>query len=156
MYKRQVPGIEMVGSTVLPVVLLPEDRARDIAVRPVRGLSYAFILGASVSRTNNSVISLGEGNGFQASPGSPWVPFQPRSVATKRPWDTVCAMQPAGDNPPTVVFPPPSVPQLLVCSVGQAACEDDGTLQWEFRLSRPVEVAGFVGCLLYTSPSPRD
>ena len=71
----KVPGMEIVATTVLPVVLPPEDRARDIAVRVVRGLPYAFILGASFFRTNSSVISLGEGKGFQASPGSPWVPF---------------------------------------------------------------------------------
>ena len=57
----KVPGMEIVGTTVLPVVLPPEDRARDIAVRVVRGLPYAFILGASFFRTNSSVISLGEG-----------------------------------------------------------------------------------------------
>ena len=70
----KVPGMEMVGTTVLPVVLPPEDRARNIAVRVVRLLPYAFILGASFFRTNSSVISLGEGKGFQVSPGSPWVP----------------------------------------------------------------------------------
>ena len=32
-----------------------------------------------------------------------------------------------------------------MCSVGQAAWEDDGRLQWEFRLSRQVEVGEFVG-----------
>ena len=38
----KAPGMEIVGTTVLPVVLPPEDRARDIAVRVVRGLPYAF------------------------------------------------------------------------------------------------------------------
>ena len=114
---------------MFPVVLPPEDRARDITFSAVRGLPYVYTLGASFFRTNNSVILLGEGNGFQALPGSPWVPFQPRSAATKRSWDTYRAMQHAADNPPTLVSPPPSVPPLPVCSVGQVAWEDDGTLQ---------------------------
>ncbi|CAN0570094.1 unnamed protein product, partial [Laminaria digitata] len=53
----KVPGMEIMGSTVLPIVLPPEDRARDISVRVVKGLPYAFILGASFFRTNDSVIA---------------------------------------------------------------------------------------------------
>ncbi|CAN0498611.1 unnamed protein product, partial [Laminaria digitata] len=109
------------------------------------GLPYAFILGANFFRTNDSVIALGEG-GFQPSPGAPWVPFQPHSAATKRLWDLYCAMQPlATDNSLPDAPAPQPVPSLPLCSVGQAAWEDDGTLQWELRLSRHVNVEGFVG-----------
>ena len=34
---------------------------------------------------------------------------------------------------------------LPACSIGQAAREDDGTLQWEWGLAKPAEVDGFVG-----------
>ena len=95
----KVPGMEIMGSTVLPIVLPPEDRAQDIPVRIVRDLSYAFILGASYFRANSSVISLGEGKGFQPSPGALWVPFQPRRAATKQSWDRYCALKLAADNP---------------------------------------------------------
>ena len=140
----KVPGMEIMGSTVLPIVLPPEDRARDIAVRIVRDLPYAFILGASFFRAINSVISLGEGKWFQPSPDAPWVPFQPRSAAAKQLWGLYCAMQPlaTATDSSTPLAPVPSLP---LCSVGQAAWKDDRTLQWELWLSLHVNVEGFVG-----------
>ena len=50
---------------MLPIVLPPEDRARDTVVGIVKDLPYAIILGAIVFMANNNVISLGEGKGFQ-------------------------------------------------------------------------------------------
>lgn len=81
---------------MLPIVQSPEDRARDILVRVVRDLTYAFILGPRFFRANNSVTSLGVGKGFHPSPESPW--------------DIYYTIQPAADNPPPLVPPPPSVP----------------------------------------------
>ena len=83
----KVPGMEIIGSTMLPIALPLEDKARDISVRIVRDFPYDFILGASLFRSNNSVISLGEGKGFQPSPGAPWVPFRARSAASEQSWD---------------------------------------------------------------------
>ena len=136
--------MKIVGSTVLPLVLPPDDKPRNISVRIVRDLPYAFILGASFFKLHSSVISLGEGKGFQPSPGAPWVTFQPRSATTKHSWDRYSAIQPANDlfKPASA---PPLAPPLPACSVGQAAWEDGGTLRWELQLSRRVEVAGFVG-----------
>ena len=132
------------GTSLLPAVLPPEAKARNISVRIVRNLPYAFILGARFFRSHSSVISLGEGKGFHPSPGASWVPFQPRSAVTKHSWDLYCAMQPA-DDLLTPALAPPLAPPLPACSVGQAAWEDDGALQWELPLSRRVKVAGFVG-----------
>ena len=59
-------------------------------------------------------------------------------------------MKPTTDDPLTPSItgthtPLAPFPSLPMCSAGQAAWEDDGTLQWELRLSQPVEVAGSVG-----------
>ena len=141
---RIVPEMEIVVSTLLPVVLPPEAKARKISVRIVRDLPYAFILGAKFFRCHSSIISLRERKGFQPSPEVPWVSYQPRSAATTQSWDRYCAIQRADDFF-TPASAPPLGPPLPVCSVGQAAWDDDGTLQWELRLTRRVEVAGFVG-----------
>lgn len=48
----------------------------------------------------------------------------------------------------TLAPPPgvePDIPELPVCSLGQAAWEDDVPLQWELRLVNNAEVGGFVG-----------
>ena len=53
----------------------------------------------------------------------------------------------------------PVAPSLPACFVGQAAWEDDGTLQWELRLSRQVNVAGFVGIVVegyVRAPQPSE
>ena len=107
-------------------------------------MPHAFIMGASVFRTHSSVILLGEGKGFQPSPWAPLVPFQPRSAATKHSWDRHCEMQPA-DDLFTPASAPPIAPPMPACSVGQAAWDDDGTLQWELQLLRRVEAARLVG-----------
>ena len=114
------------GSTVLLIVLPPEDKARAISVWIVRDLPYAFILGATCLRSNNSVISLGEGKGFTPSSGAPWVPFKPHRVASKHSWDQYCAVNPTTDDPFTPSLtgrhtPLAPVPSFPMCSVGQAA-----------------------------------
>ena len=38
-----VPGMQILGSTVLPIVFPPEDRVRNILVRVVQDLPYGFI-----------------------------------------------------------------------------------------------------------------
>lgn len=136
----KVPGIEIIGSTVLLSILPPEDTARGMLVRVVRGLPYVFILRASYFRANNKTMSLREGKGFQPSLRARWVPFQPRGATTKPSYDVYGAIQPAPDTPPPIAPSPLSVPSLPVCPVGQAAWQDDGTLQWEFRLQQAVEV----------------
>lgn len=54
---RKVRDMAILGSTVLPIVLPPNDNAKNISVRVVQGLPYAFILEASFFRLNRSVIS---------------------------------------------------------------------------------------------------
>ena len=60
--------MEVVGSTVLPVVFPPDDKARNTSVRVVRGLPYALSLRASFIRSRSSVLLLRDGKGFQPSP----------------------------------------------------------------------------------------
>lgn len=96
-------------------------------------------------RSNGSVISLGQGKGFQPSRRSlrgchsrfqtPLVRARAHCIARYR-----C---PLTTLPRQLVFPR-TLP-LPACSIGQAAREDDGTLQWEWGLAKPAEVDGFVG-----------
>ena len=86
--------MQILGSTVLPIVFPPEDRVRNILVRVVEDRPNGFISGASFFRANGSVISLEKGKGFQPSPGAPWVPFQSRSTGGKRPKEAYCAVRP--------------------------------------------------------------
>ena len=53
---NKIPGMEIMGSTVLPTVVPPENRTGNIAFRIVKDLPYAFILGASFFKPNSSTI----------------------------------------------------------------------------------------------------
>ena len=46
----------------------------------------------------------------------------------------------------------PKIPAGIM-ELGNSVWEDEGTLHWKLRIAKDVEVPG---CLLYTSPSPRD
>lgn len=69
--------MEIVGSTVLPVVLPQEDQDRNISIRIVHDFPYALNVGASFFRLRGTVFLLGECKVFHPSPGVPWVPLQP-------------------------------------------------------------------------------
>lgn len=70
--------MEIIGSIGLPIALSPEDKAQDMSIRIVWGMSCAFMMGVRFSRSNGSVLSPGEGKGFPPSPRAQWVPFQAR------------------------------------------------------------------------------
>ena len=116
----------ILGSTVLPIVFPPEDHARNAPVRVVQDPPYMFILGASFVRVNKRVISLDKSEGFRPSPEVPWVSFQSRSAGGKRSKEAYGEVRP----PPSWV--PTDLPPLPSSSLGQAAWEDDGTVQWNF------------------------
>lgn len=63
--------MESLGSTVLPIVLPPDDKARNILVRIVRDLPYAFILRESLFWSTRRFISLVERQGVSAVVWSP-------------------------------------------------------------------------------------
>lgn len=155
----KVRGMEIVGSTVLPMVFAPEDKVGNVPVRVVRGLPYGFILGASFFSANKSVISFERNAGFRSSPGALWVPFERNPHYTKA-WDTYCALRPLAtpSNTDDPVFPPtPHVSQ--VPPLGNAAWEDDRTLQWDLRLAEEAVVPGFVRQALechVTGPQPKE
>ena len=116
-----VPGMQIVGWTVLKIVFPREDCVRNILVRVVPDLPYRFILGASFFRANRSVISIEKGKGFQPSPGAPWLPFQSRSAGSKRSKEAYCAVRTPDIARPSHPGVEPDIPELPVCSLGQAA-----------------------------------
>lgn len=75
------------------------------------------------------------------------MPYQLRSSATKYSWDRYFAIKPTVGYSPLLTFCPAPllVPSLPMCSMGQAVGQDDGTLQWELRLSQQVGMPGLVG-----------
>ena len=93
----KVPGMTILGSTVLSIVLPPDDHVKNISVRVIQGLPYAFILVSGFVRANSSAISPGKGKGLLPSPGAPWVPFQLRNATGKKSRAVYGALQTSTD-----------------------------------------------------------
>ena len=58
-----IPNMEVVGSTVLPIVLQREDKDRNISVLIVRDLAHAFVSRARFFRSDSCGILVRGGQG---------------------------------------------------------------------------------------------
>ena len=135
-----VAPMRVLGSTVIPVVFLPDDCIRPIPVRVVHALPYGFILGARFFRTNRSILDFEHLRGFKPTPSSRWVPFR-RNSGMIRPkdgsyWKRFCALTGDEESGYTGYEDNPIAPKSeeLHPAPEFVAFEDDATLQWSVKL----------------------
>lgn len=161
--RAQVPSkqptlMTILLSTVLATAMTPDDRVRNIAVRVVQVMPYAFTSGSGFFRANSSVLSLDKGKGFQPSLGALWVPFQYRNATGNKSNALYGVMQTTTDVRTRSARVSTITTSLPACPIGHVACEDDGMLQSELRLAKPAEGHGFVGVTVEAyvhGPQPR-
>ena len=164
--------MNIVGSTDILLVFPSDDQVRNVTVRVVEGLPYGMIVGAAFLRQNGSMINFADRGGFKPTPGPPWVSFvtagkhqteeagaktsdwqaapakkrgkywRPAETYRKEvaPWEQFCAITTdSTEQEPPNIAAPSTFPVL-----GEAAWEDDGTLQWKLYSGKQVELDGFV------------
>lgn len=73
----QVPPMNILGSTHLPLVFPPEDQVHIVTVRVVDRLPYGLIIGAAFFRQHGSILNFSDQGGFKPHPASRWIPFLP-------------------------------------------------------------------------------
>ena len=150
-----VPPMRIAGSTSVPVLFKGDSVARDVPLKVVDGLPYAFILGKQFLQRNRSALDFALGRGFQPVPGAPWVPFS-RAV---RPVDPLGALYESRlqfcaftrDASLAAVAAPPTCQQLP--SYHDIAWEDDSSLEWKVRLvDEEVSIDGFTSRAAEAAP----
>ena len=139
-HDSEVAPMRVLGSTVIPIVFLPDDYIHPIPVRVVHALPYGFILGARFFRTNRSVLDFEHLRGFKPTPSSQWVPFLRNSGRTQPKersyWTRFCALTADEESGYTGCEDNPTTPkgEWLPPSPELVAFEDDMTLQWSVKL----------------------
>ena len=150
-----VPPMRIEGSTSVPVLFKGDSVVRDVPLKVVDGLPYAFILGKQFLQDNRSALDFGVGRGFQPTPGAPWVPF---SSPVSKP-DSLSPLYESRVQFATLTrniqlareAVPPKVTQMP--SYHDIAWEDDSTLEWKVRLvDEKVVMDGFTSRAVEAAP----
>ena len=122
--------MRIAGSCELPLLFVPENRARKVSVRVFEDLPYGLIKGTAFLRKHGSVIKFAVGGGFKKAQESPWVPFTSSPAA---PLSRKEDRKAVGCRAAT----PPSEPEVEAAT-SVVARRDNVRVRWEY-LTVPLQ-----------------
>lgn len=150
-----VPPMRIEGSTSVPILFKGDSVVRNVPLKVVDGLPYAFILGKQFLQDNRSALDFGVGKGFQPVPGAPWVSFsravRPADPLSPLPESRLQFASLIRDAQPARSAVPLSPAQLP--SHHDIAWEDDSALEWKVRLvDENISMEGFTSRAVEAAP----